>query len=65
MRRNIKCYFKRLLGILATNIRNILKSSQEQAVAAWINYLNQVRLDRLIESLSKQDTNLATAVDVK
>lgn len=63
IRRNIKCYFKRLLGILSTNIRNILKSSQEQAVAAWINYLNQVRLDRLIESLSKQDTNLATAMD--
>ena len=40
----------------------IVKSSQEQAVGAWINYLNQVRLDRLIEALSKQNINLATAM---
>jgi hypothetical protein len=41
----------------------IVKSSQEQAVAAWINYLNQVRLDRLVKALSKQDINLATAME--
>lgn len=41
----------------------IAKESQEQAVAAWINYLNQVRLDRLIEALSKQDANFTTAMD--
>lgn len=40
----------------------IAKSSLEQAVGAWVNYLNQVRLDRLIEALSKQNTNLATAM---
>lgn len=40
----------------------IVKSSQEQAVGAWINYLNQVRLDRLVEALSKQNINLATAM---
>ena len=40
----------------------IVKSSQEQAVGAWINYLNQVRLDRLIEALSKQNINLTTAM---
>lgn len=40
----------------------LVKSSQEQAVGAWINYLNQVRLDRLVEALSKQNINLATAM---
>ena len=40
----------------------ILKSSQEQAVGAWINYLNQVRLDRLSEALVKQNENLETAI---
>lgn len=44
------------------NGENIAKSSQEQAVAAWINYLNQVRLDRLIEALNKQDVNFAAAL---
>lgn len=29
----------------------IVKSTQEQAVAAWINYLNQIRLDKLVETL--------------
>lgn len=45
------------------NAEKIVKSSQEQAVGAWINYLNQVRLDRLLSALSKQNTNLATAMD--
>ena len=40
----------------------IVKSSQEQAVAAWINYLNQARLDRLVNALSKQDVNFTTAI---
>lgn len=41
----------------------IVKSSQEQAVGAFITYLNQVRLDRLVETLSQQNSNLATAMD--
>lgn len=41
----------------------IIKSSQEQAVGAWIHYLNQVRLDRLKETLSRQDRNFAKAMD--
>ena len=41
----------------------IAKSSQEQAVAAWIDYLNQLRLDRLINALSKQDGNYADAIE--
>ena len=41
--------------------QNVLKSSQEQAVASWINYLNQIRLNRLIESLSIENENWENA----
>lgn len=41
----------------------IIKSSQEQAFAAWVGYLNQIRLDRLAEALSKQNLNFAAAMD--
>ncbi len=40
----------------------IIKSTQEQASAAWINYLNQLRLDELFDALSKQDMNLENAL---
>ena len=40
----------------------VLKSSQEQAVGAWIDYLNQVRIDRLLKVLSEQDVNLSDAL---
>ena len=39
----------------------VLKSTQEQAVASWINYLNQVRIDRLLEALSREQDNLEAA----
>lgn len=39
-----------------------IKSTQEQAVASWVTFLNQVRLDNLIESLDKQDINLEDAL---
>lgn len=39
------------------------KSSEDQAVAAWINYLNQVRLDRLFQGLQEQDLNLGEALN--
>lgn len=42
--------------------RKIVKSDQEQAVASWINYLNQVRLDRLFTALQAQNTNLNQAL---
>ena len=45
------------------NPEKIVKSSQEQAFAAWIGYLNQIRLDRLAEALSKQNLNFAAAMD--
>lgn len=41
----------------------IIKSSQEQATASWINYLNQIRLDRLMDTLRKEQTNLDAALD--
>ena len=40
----------------------ILKTNQEQAVASWINYLNQIRLDRLMEALNQQDKNWSDAM---
>lgn len=42
--------------------KKIIKSGQEQAVASWINYLNQVRLDRLTEALQKEELNLNEAM---
>lgn len=38
------------------------KSNQEQAVAAWVNYLNQLRLDNLLSALNRQDMNLKDAL---
>lgn len=40
----------------------ILKSSQEQAAAAWINWMNQLRIDTLMEKLTAQDLNLEQAL---
>lgn len=42
--------------------KKIIKSGQEQAVASWINYLNQVRLDRLMAALQKEESNLNEAM---
>lgn len=38
------------------------KSNQEQAVAAWVNYLNQLRLDNLLSTHRRQDMNLTDAL---
>lgn len=38
------------------------RSTQEQAVAAWINHMNQVRLDGLLSVLRQQDMNLSEAL---
>lgn len=40
----------------------IAKTSQEQAVAAWINYVNQLRINELLEKLTAQDSNLEQAL---
>lgn len=39
----------------------IIKSNQEQAVASWINYLNQVRLEQFREVLKQENSNLNEA----
>ena len=39
-----------------------IKSSQEQAAASWVNYLNQVRIDQLLSSFRQQDENLLNAL---
>lgn len=47
---------------MTESINRVVKSTQEQAVASWINYLNQVRLDRFAERLKQQDINLDEAL---
>lgn len=38
------------------------KSTQEQAVAAWIDYLNIIRFNRIVQQLARQDMNLDNAL---
>lgn len=40
----------------------IIKSTQEQGSAAWIDYLNQLRLNELLAKLAAQDINLKDAL---
>lgn len=42
--------------------KKIVNGTQEQAVASWINYLNQLRLDKLMESLHFEEVNLESAM---
>ncbi len=48
--------------IIARAREKLAKSNQEQAVAAWVNYLNQMRLDSLMQALRIQDSNLELAM---
>lgn len=41
----------------------IFKSSQEQAVASWINYLNEIRLEDLIKELNEKQAHLEDALN--
>ena len=43
------------------NEKNI-KYTQEQAVASWVQYLNIIRFENLMNNLNKQDTNLDEAI---
>ncbi|MCL2200925.1 MAG: hypothetical protein FWB75_03080 [Oscillospiraceae bacterium] len=45
------------------NTSQIAKSTQEQAVASWVDHLNQLRIDRLVASLTAQDENLQGALE--
>ncbi len=45
------------------NSKQVIKSTQEQAVAAWVGYLNQIKIDKLFTALSQQDSNLKKAME--
>lgn len=41
----------------------VFKSTQEQAVAAWVGYLNQIRIERLFDALGQENLNLQNAMN--
>lgn len=43
------------------NHEEIIKSGQEQAVASWVDYLNQIRIDYILDLLQQQNENLKNA----
>ncbi len=45
-----------------SDAKKLIKANQEQAIASWVNYLNQLRIDTLLESFAKQDENLRDAI---
>ena len=47
---------------MTSDAPKLTRSNQEQAVAAWANYLNQLRLDKLLSVFSRQDANLQSAL---
>ena len=44
------------------DIAQIVKSTQEQGFASWVDYLNQLRLNQLLATLAAQDINLERAL---
>lgn len=46
----------------SSDVKEYIKNNQEQAVASWINYLNQIRLDNFLSALAQQDVNLKAAL---
>jgi hypothetical protein len=44
------------------DVPGVASSNQEQAVAAWIGHLNQLRLDTLLSRLAAQDEHLSDAL---
>lgn len=44
------------------NTEGNVKAMQEQAVASWITYLNQIRIDKFLDKLCSQDINLENAL---
>lgn len=43
-------------------INNIFKSNQEQAIAAWIQHLNNIRIEEMITQLAKQEMNFQSSM---
>ena len=44
------------------DVAQIVKSTQEQGVAAWVDYLNQLRLNELLAKLTSQNMTLEQAL---
>ena len=44
------------------DVAQIVKSTQEQGFASWVDYLNQLRLNELLAKLAAQDINLEQAL---
>jgi hypothetical protein len=44
------------------DVPDLVRRNQEQAVAAWVNHVNQLRLDGLLDALRRQDGNLRDAL---
>ena len=47
---------------MSTDTTKILKSTFEQAIAAWTGFLNQLRFEELVLKLHEQDINLEKAL---
>lgn len=45
-----------------SDFAKLVRTNQEQAVASWVNYLNQIRIDHLLSSFKQQDQNLLSAL---
>ena len=43
---------------------HIIKNTQEQAVAAWVDFLNQTRLNELMAQLTAADITLEDALSI-
>ncbi len=43
--------------------QKVAKRNEEQAIASWVNYLNQIRLDKLTEGLNSQNINFFDAIN--
>lgn len=43
-------------------VERTVQSTQEQATASWIKYINQSRLDDFVDTLNRQDLNLEEAL---
>lgn len=48
---------------MSENGARVVKSTQEQATAAWVGYINQVRVDTMMERLGQQNLNLEGALE--
>lgn len=44
------------------NAESAIRGTLDQAYASWITYLNQLRIDTLLDKLSRQDINLENAL---